>query len=156
MSSAIGTMTPSQLAYLEDHIVVLGRGDMTAPLVEQLAAATDVVVVTPKTEGGHIRETDGVTHIDADPTDEQLLAGLDLDDVRAVIVGSHDDAMDVLIILSVRNVAPTVPITAIANDARFVSKLEAVGADEVLDLWSMAGSLIGEAVLDAAEDADGG
>ena len=156
MSSAIGTMTPSQLAYLEDHIVVLGRGDMTAPLVEQLAAATEVVVVTPATEGGHIRETDGVTHVDADPTDEQVLAGLDLDDVRAVIVGSHDDAMDVLIILSVRNVAPAVPITAIANDARFVSKLEAVGADEVLDLWSMAGSLIGEAVLDAAEDADAG
>jgi voltage-gated potassium channel len=156
MSSAIGTMTPSQLAYLEDHIVVLGRGDMTAPLVEQLAAATEVVVVTPTTEGGHIRETDGVTHIDADPTDEQVLAGLDLDDVRAVIVGSHDDAMDVLIILSVRNVAPAVPITAIANDARFVSKLEAVGADEVLDLWSMAGSLIGEAVLESAEDADAG
>ena len=64
--------------------------------------------------------------------------------------------MDVLIILSVRNVAPAVPITAIANDARFVSKLEAVGADEVLDLWSMAGSLIGEAVLESAEDADAG
>jgi len=48
MASAFGNMTASELTLLEDHVVVLGYGDLTESLLDELADETDVVVVTPE------------------------------------------------------------------------------------------------------------
>ena len=155
MASAFGTMTPSELALLEDHVVVLGYGDVTESFLDQVADGTDLVVVTTDTDAAARLSDAGIEVLTADPTDESALADARLDAARGVAVAGDDDATNVLAVLATRNVNPDVRIVAVANGDTHVDKLDAVGADAVIDLRSIGGRLLGATVLDSesAEDA---
>jgi len=149
MATVFGTMTGSELSLLEDHVVVLGHGDLTEPLVDELAGDADVVVVTadPETTGlGGVAEV-----ITGDPTDEAVLRDARVGSARGVVVGSDDDARDTLAVLTARNLAPGVRIVAAANRQQNADKLADVGADEVLNPRTIGGRLLGRSVLDPDE-----
>ena len=148
MASAFGNMTASELTLLEDHVVVLGYGDVTEPLLEQLSAETDLVVVTTDQETASELNAEGVNVLTDDPTDESVLRDARIEAASGVVVGSDDDARDVMAVLATRNVNPDVRVVAAANDGTNVGKLESVGADDVIDLLDIGGRLLGESVLD--------
>jgi voltage-gated potassium channel len=141
-------MTASELTLLEDHVVVLGYGDVTEPLLEQLSAETDLVVVTTDQETASELNAEGVNVLTDDPTDESVLRDARIEAASGVVVGSDDDARDVMAVLATRNVDPDVRVVAAANDGTNVEKLESVGADDVIDLLDIGGRLLGESVLD--------
>jgi len=147
MASAFGTMTASELALLEDHIVVLGYGDVTESFLGQVDEGTDLVVVTTDTDAAARLSDAGIEVLTDDPTDEAALADARLDAARGVAVASDDDATNVLAVLAARNVNPGVRIVAVANGDTHVDKLDTVGADEVIDLRSIGGRLLGATVL---------
>ena len=155
MASAFGTMTASELALLEDHVVVLGYGDVTESFLDQVEAGTDLVVVTTDTDAAARLSDAGMEVLTDDPTDESALVDARLDAARGVAVASDDDATNVLAVLAARNVNPDVRIVAVANGDTHVDKLETVGADEVIDLRSIGGRLLGATVLDADSESDG-
>jgi len=154
ISSAFGTMTASELTLLEDHVLVLGYGDLTEPLLDELAATTDVVVVTPDADRASALDDRPVNVLTADPTDEGPLLDARIDAARGVVVATDDDARDALAVVAARQAAPGVRIVAAASDQRHVDKLEAVGADAVVSPAVIGGRLLGRAVLDD-EEADG-
>ena len=156
MASAFGTMTASELALLEDHVVVLGYGDVTESFLDQVADGTDLVVVTTDTDAAARLSDAGVEVLTDDPTDESALEDARLDAARGVAVASDDDATNVLAVLAARNVNPDVRIVAVANGDTHVGKLDSVGADEVIDLRSIGGRILGATVLDSESDADSG
>jgi len=45
LSAAFGNMKPSELTLLEDHVIVLGHGDFTESLLDELDDETDVVSI---------------------------------------------------------------------------------------------------------------
>ena len=154
MASAFGTMTASELALLEDHIVVLGYGDVTESFLDQVADGTDLVVVTTDTDAAARLSDAGIEVLTADPTDESALRDARIDAARGVAVASDDDATNVLAVLATRNVNPDVRIVAVANGDTHVDKLDAVGANEVIDLRSIGGRLLGATVLDSESTGD--
>jgi voltage-gated potassium channel len=147
MASAFGNMTASELTLLEDHVVVLGYGDVTGPLLTELDG-TDLVVVTPDTETASSLKSEDINVLTGDPTDESVLKDARLDAARGVVVGGEDDATSVLCVLAARNVGPDVRIVAAAHGERHVDKLRTVGADEVVNPWAIGGRLLGRSVLD--------
>lgn len=147
MAAAFGNMTASELTLLEDHVVVLGYGDVTESLLDELADETDYVVVTPNSDVASKLKTDGVNVLTEDPTDEAVLEDARVDAARGVVVGSNDDARDVLAVLATKNVNPNVRIVAAANDEKHVTKLASVGADEVINPRTIGGQLLGRSVL---------
>jgi voltage-gated potassium channel len=161
VSAAFGTMTASELTLLEDHVLVLGYGDLTEPLLDELEDGVDVVVVTDDTDRASRLRERSVSVLTADPTDESALADASIASAAGVVVATADDARDVLAVLAVRQVAPDVRVVAAATDPRHVAKLESVGADVVLSPAVIGGRLLGRSVLgddDAlswAADADG-
>jgi len=154
MASAFGTMTASELALLEDHVVVLGYGDVTESFLDQVEDGTDLVVVTTDTDAAARLSDAGIEVLTDDPTDESALADARVDAARGVAVASDDDATNVLAVLATRNVNPDVRIVAVANGDTHVDKLATVGADEVIDLRSIGGRLLGATVLDSESDDD--
>ncbi len=148
MAAAFGNMTASELTLLEDHVVVLGYGDVTASLLDELEPETDLVVVTADQETASRLNAEGVNVLTDDPTDESVLRDARVDAARGVVVGSDDDATDVLAVLAARNVDPDVHVVAAANDPKHVPKLEEVGADEVINPLDIGGKLLGRSVLD--------
>ena len=148
MASAFGNMTASELTLLEDHVVVLGYGDVTESLLEQLSDETDLVVVTPDQGTASELDAEGVNVLTDDPTDESVLRDARIDAASGVVVGSNDDARDVMAVLATRNVNPDIRVVAAANDGMNVEKLESVGADDVINPLDIGGRLLGKSVLD--------
>ena len=155
ISSAFGTMTASELTLLEDHVLVLGSGELTEPLLDELEATTDVVVVTPDADAASALDDRDVNVLTADPTDEGPLLDARIDAARGVVVATDDDARDALAVVAARQANPDVRIVAAATDQKHADKLEAVGADAVISPAVIGGRLLGQSVLGEA-DALGG
>ena len=147
MATAFGVMTASELTLLEDHIVVLGYGDVTASLLEELGEETEVVVVTPDEETVASLQGEGVNLLTGDPTDEEVLRDARIGTASGVVVGSNDDARDVLAVIATKNVNPDIRTVAAATDEKHVEKFRSVGADEVINPRSIGGRLLGQSVL---------
>ncbi|ELY58136.1 potassium channel-like protein [Natronococcus amylolyticus DSM 10524] len=161
IATAFGTMTPTELTLLEDHVLVLGHDDITEPLLDELGTEVDVVVVA--SDGDDTGEFDdrNVTVVTGDPTLAETLDEARIDEAAGVVVATRDDATDVLTVLAAREANRAVRIVAAANDREHVDKLEAVGADEVISPMEIGGRFLGRSVLDRTsadslfDDADG-
>ena len=162
MTAAFGHMTASELTLLEDHVLVLGYGDFTEPLLDELEGTTDVVVVTPDTEHASALNDRNVNVLTADPTDEDALLDAGIAAASGVVAATHDDARDALAILAARRANPDVRVVAAASNPRHVEKLRDVGADTVISPTVIGGRLLGRSVsgqsdplLDAVADDEG-
>lgn len=147
MAAAVGKMTPSQLALLEDHVLVLGYSDLTESLLEELEGEVDVVVVTPDSEAASELDERNVNVLADDPTTEEALRDARIGAASGVVVATRDDAQDVLSILAARRTNPDVRIVAAANDRRHLDKLEEVGADDVISPMDIGGRILGRSIL---------
>jgi voltage-gated potassium channel len=147
MAAAFGNMTASELKLLEDHVLVLGYGDVTESLLDELDGEADLVVVTPDADIAADLKDDGVKVLTDDPTDEDVLLDVRIDEARGVVVATRDDARDVLTVLAAREANPDIRIVAAANREKHADKLQRVGADEVISPMSIAGRLLGQSVL---------
>ncbi|MFW6382533.1 MAG: NAD-binding protein [Haloferacaceae archaeon] len=149
MTKAFGVMTASDLTLLEDHVVVLGHGDVTESLLDELGDAADIVVVTPdQSTISELQDDDELNLLTGDPTDESVLEDARVDAARGVVVGSNDDAKDVLAVIATKAVAPEVRTVAAATKGKHVEKFYSVGADDVIDPRSIGGRLLGRSVLE--------
>ncbi len=147
MAAAVGNMTASELKLLEDHVLVLGYGDITESLLDELVDETPLAVVTPDADIAADLKDDGINVLTDDPTDEDVLLDARIDEARGVVVATRDDARDVLAVLAAREANPEVRLVAAANRAKHADKLQRVGADEVISPMSIAGRLLGQSVL---------
>ena len=147
-SRALGTMTTEQLELLENHVIVLGYGDLTEPLVEELAdGSTRFVVVTDDADTATMLREQGVDVFVGDPTDDDPLHEVDIERARAVIVATDDDAEDAFAILTARELNPEVRIVAAATVRENVQKLRRAGADTVLSPAVIGGRLLVRSAL---------
>lgn len=148
LTQALGKMTDSQLELLEDHVLILGDGDLTQSIVGRLQdSATDFVVVSSDRERVTSLSERGVKALAANPSDEEPLHRAKIDTARALVVATNDDAQDALTILTARQLRPDIRIVAAATDNENVAKLEHAGADSVISPASIGGQMLVESAL---------
>ena len=149
-SEVLGRMSRAQLELLEGHVVVLGYGDLTEPILNELRdLSTEFVVVTPdREESARLTERE-FKHVVGDPSDEETLDRVNVDSARAVVAATNDDAQDALAILTARALNPGVRIVAAATDRENVDKLRRAGADTVISPASIGGHLLVQSALGA-------
>ena len=143
---ALGRMTESQLELLEDHVLVLGHGELTDVILEELAE-TAFLVVTPDGEWANAMGDRPVDVLVADPSDEESLQRARIDEARAVLVATNDDAQDALAVLTARHLNPSVTIVAAATNRENVEKLRRAGADTVISPATIGGHLLVESAF---------
>ena len=142
-SRALGTMTQTQYDLYENHVVVLGYGDLTEPLVDELRTGdTEFVVVTPDTDRAAALRDRGIDVLVGDPSDEQPLDDAGIEHARAIIAATNDDAEDAFAILTARELNPTARIVAAATNRDNVQKLRRAGADTVVSPAVIGGRLL--------------
>jgi voltage-gated potassium channel len=152
LSRALGTMTGSQFELLEDHVVVLGYGDLTEPLVDELReAGTEFVVVTPDGDRAAELRTRNVDVYVGDPSDDEPLSVVNVRRARAVIAATNDDAEDAFAILTARELNPDARIVAAATVRDNVEKLRRAGADTVLSPAVIGGRLLVQSALGGSD-----
>jgi len=152
LSKALGKMTDRQIDLLDDHVLVLGYGDLTEPILEELAAREGVeyAVVTPDGTAARRLADRDIPVFTADPSDVEPLERVNLAGARAVVAATEDDARDALAILTARQLNPDVRIVAAVTQRENVDKLRRAGADQVISPSTLGGHIL----VDCAFGAD--
>ncbi len=154
LSKALGKMSDSQLELLEDHVLILGDGDLTDPIVGGLQdSETDFVVITANRERVSTLSERGIKAFAADPSDEESMRRAKIENTRALVVATNDDAQDALAILTARQLHPEVRIVAAATDRENVSKLRHAGADTVISPATIGGQMLVDSALGGSDTA---
>ncbi|QFU81635.1 NAD-binding protein [Natronorubrum aibiense] len=154
ITKTLGKMTDSQLELLEDHILVLGYGKLTEPIVDELAANDRAfVVVTHDREVAADLSDRDIPVITGDPSDEEPLKRAKIDRASAILVATNHDAEDAFSILTARQLAPECRIVAAATDRENTRKLEHAGADAVISPTVLGGHLLVRSAL-GSDDSD--
>lgn len=146
---------------LRDHIIVFGFGVSGSEAVKELIArgenTKDIVVVDTNDSELRSAEALGCYVYCADGTRNETLKNLKIEKAASVIVSAGRDDTSILIVLTVRHLAPKLPISVVvrASDNEFLARQ--AGADNVINPVNFAGLLLagschGEHVSDYISD----
>jgi voltage-gated potassium channel len=150
LSHALGTMSDRQYDLLEDHVLVLGYGELTEPLMEALDGTEFVVVTDDEDRVSRLRSQE-INVVAGDPSDEDPLRDAGVGRARAVIAATEHDADDAFAILTARELSPDVRIVAAATARENVEKLRRAGADTVLSPTVIGGQLLVRSALSESD-----
>jgi voltage-gated potassium channel len=131
---------------LRDHIVVLGYGVSGSEAVEEMIArGTDphrMVVLDCDTERLAEAEELGCNVLHGDATRDDTLMDVRIAEAAAVLVSAGRDDTSILMVLTVRHLAPKVPITVVvrARDNELLARQ--AGADVVINPVRFTGLLL--------------
>lgn len=149
---ALGKMTDTDYDLLEGHIVILGFGDLTEPLIEELDD-NEFVIVTDDSDSASWCRTRDINVVSGDPSEEEPLHNAGIGRAKAVIVATENDAEDAFAILTARELNPDAKIVASATARQNLRKLRRAGADTVLSPAMIGGQMLGRSAL-GEEDVD--
>jgi len=133
---------------MNNHIIICGVCDETLSLVAYLKSeGIDLVILAPKESVRDEIIKMGVYIMEGDPSEEELLKRAKIDQARAIIAASTNDAQDVLIILTAKHLKEDITAVALATSAENKKKLYQVGADVVISPRIIGGRLLAKAAL---------
>jgi voltage-gated potassium channel len=133
---------------LRDHIIICGYGRVGRRVAEEFRAAGVRYVVLDFKEDAiaAAREIDDLL-IEGDATDDDDLRRAGIEHAAGIVVASDDDADNLYISLSARNVRRDIQIVARASDEDAEKKLMLAGADRVVLPYTAAGRTMANLVL---------
>lgn len=131
---------------LTDHIVVLGFGisgsEAVRELIERGTDPGTIVVMDPSEERLHIAEDLGCNVICADAARDENLKAVRIANARSVLVSAGRDDTSILIVLTVRHLAPDVPISVVVRAADNEILARQAGANNVINPVRFTGLLL--------------
>jgi len=131
---------------LTNHIVVLGFGisgsESVMELIERGTDPRQIVVIDPDPARLEKAESLGCNVLEGDASRDETLEAVQISRARTVLVSAGRDDTSILIVLTVRHLAPNVPITAVvrADDNELLARQ--AGADNVINPVRFTGLLL--------------
>jgi voltage-gated potassium channel len=124
---------------VQGHVLICNYDDLGPGLIAHLRAhAIRHVFLDPDRERAARRHRDGIPVMTGDLDSQDTYRRARASRAR-LVVANLDDQTNTNIILTVREVAPDVPIAAVASSEDAVDLLELAGANRVLALWQQLG-----------------
>lgn len=121
-----------KISRLKNHYIVCGYGRIGKVICHKLAGQhIDIVVIDKNHELTDILDNQGYVHVCGDATDEAVLLQAKLLRAKALIAVLATDTDNVFLVLTARQLAPTLNIIARASSEVAKAKLAAAGANTV-------------------------
>jgi voltage-gated potassium channel len=119
---------------LSEHVVICGYGRNGKQAAQELSDHNfDVVIIEQNPETIQIlRETPGMLYVEGDATDEEVLKRSHLENARAMITTLPQDADNLFVVLSARELNPDIKIISRASADNSDVKLKRAGATNVI------------------------
>ncbi|RXK88430.1 potassium channel protein [Chlorobaculum sp. 24CR] len=128
------------LRKLNDHFIICGYGRLGGSVAEELRTKSIPFVVIDNAIDNVLRARDeGFLAIKGNAADEEVLADAGLHRAKGLIAAAGNDAENVFIVLTARNLKPNLYIVARADCDESESKLRRAGAEKVVMLYRSAG-----------------
>lgn len=124
----------SKMLKLKDHVIVCGYGRNGFQACEELADHNIDFVVVEKRDHvvSMIREVPGRLFIQGDASSEAILHEAQITKARALISALPNDADNIYVVLTARELNPKLKIISRASEFRSDMKLRRAGADNVI------------------------
>jgi len=137
-----------QIAALRDHYIICGYGRVGAAAVQQFEAqsADFVVIESDENQLGRLKDK-GYLHINGDATHEGVLEDAGIKNARGLLSLLNDDPDNLFVVLSAREMNPTLNIISRSNEASSGFKIMRAGADDVVSPFDSAGKQIAADIL---------
>jgi voltage-gated potassium channel len=138
----------SQLAQLNDHLVVCGFGRMGRLVCEEFSAAGLPFVVIDRDP--RVLQDFSMPHgipLSGDATDDGVLKQAGVERARALVSAAASDADNLYIVMSARFINERLTIVARAESETADLKLRRAGATQVISPYSIGGHRVAQAVL---------
>jgi Trk K+ transport system NAD-binding subunit len=130
----------------ENHVIICSHNSMTQPLISRLERDNiDYVLIEPDPAAAASWISEGIKTVVGEVDNKETYANIQA--ARAsLILANRDDMMNTNITLTVREVAPDVPIAAISSDENASDILELSGSTHVLPLKQWLGEQLANRV----------
>ena len=129
-----------------NHIVVLGYGisgsEAVAELIERGTDPSTIVVIDPSEDRLHAAESLGCNVMAADATRDETLKAVRIGEAQNVLISAGRDDTTILITLTVRALAPHVPISVVVRADDNESLARQAGANNVINPVRFTGLLL--------------
>lgn len=131
---------------LSSHVVVLGYGvsgsQSVRELIDRGIATEAIVVVDPVAERLAEAEKLGVNVLGADATRDDTLRAVRITAAQSVLVSAGRDDTSILMVLTVRHLAPDVPISVVVRNEDNEVLARQAGANNVINPVRFTGLLL--------------
>jgi Trk K+ transport system NAD-binding subunit len=143
-----GNRTKMDIQKLNGHVIICGFGRIGVKLAKDLAASRAPFVILERDEGrlAQARELGYLCH-HGDATEEAALRAVGVDRARILATVLPEDAANVFITLSARNLNPRLEIIARGEEPSTERKLRHAGADQVVLPTHIGAERIAEMIL---------
>ncbi len=128
------TKVKRKISRLSDHVIICGygRNGMQAA-AELLEHKVPIVIIEQDADiVQSLRETPGMLYVEGDAADEEVLKAACLDSARAMITTLPEDADNLFVVLSAKEINPTIKIISRASMENSDVKLKRAGATNVI------------------------
>jgi voltage-gated potassium channel len=141
LSQAIGRrIMDRKIAGLRNHCIICGFGRVGSQIAEEFAAAHKPFAVIDENEATVQRCIEkGYLALQGNAASDDVLREAGIQYAKALLVATDQDANNIYITLSARNLNPNLLIVTRANHDETVVKLKRAGADRVLSPYAIAG-----------------
>ena len=123
------------IGQISDHVIICGFGRYGKEAAAHFKShdIRFVIIDADKDQIQAIQEnSDRALYVEGDATHDEVLMEAGIDRARAVISALPDDADNIFVVLSARQLNPTVPIISRASNPKTEKKLRLAGANHVV------------------------
>lgn len=135
---------------LKNHVILCGFGHSGHIAAQEIVCktqeASNIVAIDVREERIKLAAEAGYIGLHGDATSEELLHKAGIDDAKAVIVSMGRDDTTILVILTVRHLAPELKIVANIKQEENIKLAKLSGADIVISPFQIGGYLLANAV----------
>ena len=119
---------------LKNHVIVCGFGRNGRQACQQLASGNEKFVVIESNPAiiETMRNENNLLFVEGDATQDETLAEAGLERAKALITALPSDASNVFVVLTAREMNPSLKIISRASDDASEHKLKRAGADNVI------------------------
>ena len=132
--------------HLQGHVVIAGYGtsgsEAFSELVRRGADPKTIMVVDTNHAALRLARECGATVMEGDATRNVALEAVNVTSAKAIIVSAGRDDTSILIVLTVRRLAPDIPISVVIRSEDNEAIAKQAGADTVINPASFAGLLL--------------
>jgi voltage-gated potassium channel len=123
-----------EILRLKGHVIVCGYGRNGRQACDQLRSQNESFVAIEANPEivSHMREHNNLLFIEGDATEDDILIQAGLKHAKALITALPNDAANVFVVLTAREMNPNLKIISRASDDASENKLKRAGADNVI------------------------
>lgn len=142
------TKIKNQISKLKSHVIVCGYGRNGKQAMKELIMHKVQAVIIDSAEAiiDHIRTHPDMLYIQGDATSDETLENANIQNAQALITALPNDADNLFVVLSAREINPNLKIISRASDAQTVKKLKSAGATNVIMPDSIGGQRMAKLV----------